>query len=228
MQKFYAILFFCCLFFNLTEICRCQTRYGTELGANILTTVDSRNNILYTGIDNRIKADYSEFDVSYEYILKVNNGLVFPDSIWYISIPDRPGNARFLICGVRNSDTVLFGYRYFEVRNVPDPLLSVDTLRLKEEDVISKSHFLNCDSIYIFISDDIIGSEKWFKIIRFTLGYVYGGYYVEHTNNTNILSRETKEIILTIGPTKEIIIKPVVEGEGNLIKELPIYRLILY
>jgi hypothetical protein len=194
----------------------------------VLLAVDSRNNILYAGIDNRIIADYSGFEVNYEYILKVNNGIVFPDSIYQIIIPDRPGNARFLLYGARDNDTVLFGYRYFEVRNVPDPLLAVDTLRLKEEDVISKNHFLNCDSLYIFISDDIIGAEKWFRIIRFTLGYVYGGYYVEHTNNTSILSRETKEIILTIGPTKEIIIKPVVEGEGKLIKELPIYRLILY
>ena len=228
MLKSYMILFLVSIFFSLTEISKCQTRYGSELRDSVLIAVDSRNDILYAGIDNRIKADYSGFEADYEYILKVNNGIVFHDSIYYISIPDRPGNARFLVFGIRNNDTVLYGYRYFEVRNVPDPLLALDTIRLKEEDVISKSHFLNCDSIYIFISDDIIGAEKWFRIIRFTLGYLYGGYYVEYTNNTNLLSRKTKEIILTIGPTKEIIIKPVVEGEGKLIKELPIYRLTLY
>ena len=228
MSKFYIIIFIGILFFSLTEISRCQTRYGNELNDSVLVAIDSRNNILYSGIDNRIITDYSEFDENYEYILQVNNGLVFPDSNYYISIPDRPGDARFLVLGLRNNDTVLIGYRYFEVRNVPDPLLAIDTLRLQEEDVISKNHFLNSDSIDIFISDDIIGSGNWFRIIKFTLGYLYGGYYVEHTNNTNIISRETKQIIYTIGPTKEIIIKPVVEGEGKLIKELPIFRLTLY
>jgi hypothetical protein len=228
MLKFYMILFLGSLFFSLTEISKCQTRYGNELGDSVLIAIDSRNNILYTGIDNRIITDYSRFEENCEYTLKVNNGIVFSDSIYYISVPDRPGDARFLVLGIRDNDTALIGYRYFEVRNVPEPLLAVDTLRLKEEDVISKNHLLNCDSLNIFISDDIIGSESWFKIVKFTLGYVYGGYYVEHVNNTNKLSRETKQIIYTIGPTKEIIIKPVVKGEGKLIKELPIFRLTLY
>lgn len=228
MSKSYIIIFIGSLFFSLTEISRCQTRYGNELNNSVLVAIDSRNNILYSGIDNRLITDYSKFDETYEYILQVNNGIVFPDSNCYISIPDRPGDARFLVLGLMDNDTVLIGYRYFEVRNVPDPLLAIDTLRLQEEDVISKNHFLNSDSLYIFISDDIIGSGNWFRIIKFTLGYLYGGYYVEHTNNTNIISRETKQIIYAIGPTKEIIIKPVVEGEGKLIKELPIFRLTLY
>ena len=222
------IIFIGSLFFSHTEFTKCQTRYGNELNDSILIAIDSRNNILYSGIDNRIKTDFSKFEENYEYTLKVNNGIVFSDSNYYISIPDRPGDARFLLLGLRDNDTVLIGYRYFEVRNVPDPLHAIDTLRLQEEDVISKNHFLNSDSLDIFISDDIIGSGDWFRIIKFTLGYVYGGYYVEHTNNTNIISRETKKIIYTLGPAKEIIIKPVVEGEGKLIKELPIFRITLY
>ncbi len=228
MLKSYMILFLVSLFLSLTEISKCQTRYGNELNDSVLVAIDSRNNILYTGIDNYIIADFSKFEENYEYIIKVNNGIVFSDSNYYVAIPDRPGDARFLVLGIRDNDTVLIGYRYFEVRNVPEPLLAIDTLRLKEEDVISKNHFLNSDSLDIFISDDIIGSETWFRIIKFTLGYLYGGYYVEHTNDTKIISRETKQIIYTIGPTKEIIIKPVVEGEGKLIKELPIFRLTLY
>ncbi len=213
---------------NLSEISKCQTRYGNELSDSVFIAVDSRNNILYTGIDNYIENDFSKFEDGYEYIIKVNNGIVFPDSNNYVAIPDRPGNARFLVYGLQNGDTTLIGYKYFRVKNVPEPRLAVDTLRLKEEDTINKSHFLNSDSLNIFISEDIIGSENWFRIIKFTLGYVYGGYYVEHTNNTNVISQETKQIIFTIGPTKEIIIKPVVKATGKLTKELPIYRLTLY
>ena len=228
MPKSYMILFLGSLLFSLTAASKCQTRYGNELSDSVFIAIDSRNNILYTGIDNYIKTDYSEFEDNYEYILKVNNGMVFPDSNFCIAIPDRPGNARFLVFGLRDDDTTLIGYKYFEVKNIPEPLLAIDTLKLKQEDVINKNHFLNSDSLNIFISEDIIGSENWFKIIRFTLGYVYGGYYVEHTNNTNIVSQETKQIIYTIGPTKEIIIKTVVKASGEVTRELPIYRLTLY
>lgn len=228
MPKSCMILILGSLFINLTATLKCQTRYGNELSDSVFIAIDSRNNILYTGIDNYIKYDYSKFEDRYEYILKVNNGIVFPDSNYYVAIPDRPGNARFLVFGLKDSDTTLLGYKYFKVKNIPEPLLAIDTLRLKEEDVINKNHFLNSDSLNIYISEDIIGSENWFKIVKFTLGYVYGGYYVEHTNNTNILSQETKQIIFTIGPTKEIIIKPVVKATGSLIRDLPIYRLTLY
>lgn len=228
MPKSCMILILGSLFINLTATLKCQTRYGNELSDSVFIAIDSRNNILYTGIDNYIKYDYSKFEDGYEYILKVNNGIVFPDSNYYVAIPDRPGNARFLVFGLKDSDTTLLGYKYFKVKNIPEPLLAIDTLRLKEEDVINKNHFLNSDSLNIYISEDIIGSENWFKIVKFTLGYVYGGYYVEHTNNTNILSQETKQIIFTIGPTKEIIIKPVVKATGSLIRDLPIYRLTLY
>ncbi len=228
MLKFYMKIFLGSILFSLAGTSLCQTRYGSELSDSILIAVDSRKNILYTGMDNRIITDYSKFDPGNVYVLRVNNGMVFSDGIYHVAIPDRPGNARFLVLGIKDNDTVLIGYRYFEVRNIPGPLLAIDTLRLKEEDIVSKNHFINSDSIKIFISDDIIGSENWFKVVRFTLGYLYGGYYVEYTNNTNKITRETKEIIYSLGPTKEIIIKPVVEGVGELMMELPIYRLTLY
>jgi hypothetical protein len=228
MQKPCLTLLSGALFLCLAHISECQTRYGGELGVSILTAVNSRNNILYAGIDNEICVDYSGLGDDIEYVLTVNNGIVFPESPDYIAIPDRSGKARFLVFGIKGTDTTLIGYRYFQVENIPEPLLVIDSLMVKENDMVSKQHFLNSDSLGIFISDDIVGAEDWFKIIKFTLGYVYGGYYVEHTNNTNKISRETKQIIYTIGPSKEIIIKPTVEGEGNLIKDLPIFRLTLY
>ncbi len=228
MQKPCLTILLGVLFLGLPGISGCQTRYGGELGDSILTAVNSRSNILYTGIDNEIWVNYSGLGVYNEYLLTVNNGIAFPDSFRYISIPDRAGKARFLVFGIKGTDTTLIGYRYFLVENIPEPLLYIDSLLVKRNGMVSKQHFLNSDSLGIFISDDIVGAEDWFKIIKFTLGYIYGGYYVEHTNNTNKISRETKQIIYTIRPSKEIIIKPIVEGEGKLIKELPIFRLTLY
>ncbi len=228
MQKPCLAILLGAFFLGLSRFSVCQTRYGGELCDSILTAVNSRNNILYAGIDNEIYMDYSGLGDDIEYVLTVNNGIVFPESSNYVAIPDRSGKARFLVFGIKGNDTTLIGYRYFQVENIPEPLLVIDSLLVKENDMVSKQHFLNSDSLGIFISDDIIGAEDWFKIIKFTLGYVYGGYYLEHTNNTNKISRETKQIIYTIGPSKEIIIKPTVEGEGKLIIELPIFRLTLY
>ena len=228
MKKLCIKILLGALFLGFTPASMCQTRYGGELGDSILTAVNSRSNILYAGMDNEIYVDYSGLGIYTEYLLAVNNGVVFPDSTCYISIPDRAGKARFLVFGINGTDSTLIGYRYFQVENIPEPMLYIDSLLVKRDDMVSKQHILNSDSLGIFISDDIIGAESWYKTIRFTLGYVYGGYYVEYTNNTNMISREAKQIIYTIGPSMEIIIKPIVEGEGRLIKELPIFRLTLY
>jgi hypothetical protein len=228
MLKHYIKILLGTLFLGFAAASMGQTRYGGELGDSILTAVNSRSNILYAGIDNEISVDYSGLGIYAEYLLTVNNGVVLPDSTCYISIPDRNGKARFLVFGINGNDSTLIGYRYFQVENVPEPLLYIDSLLVKRNDMVSKQHFLNSDSLGIFISDDIIGAEDWYKTIRFTLGYVYGGYYVEYTNNTNLISHEAKQIIYTIAPSMEIVIKPIIEGEGSLIKELPIFRLKLY
>jgi hypothetical protein len=223
-QIIYLIVVFCCI----NQVSVSQTRYGEELGDSILLIENSRNDFLYVGIDNVIKINYPKLEGSDEYILKVNNGEVIADSIYYISIPKRQGKARFLLYKKENSDSILVGYKYFVVRNVPDPSLAFDNFRVTKGDTVRKSDLLNSEYINIYISSDIINSENWFKIKEFTLGYEYGSYYYEHTNNTNRISYETKQVINTLGPTKEIVIKPIVEGEGGLIKELPIYRLILF
>lgn len=228
MQKTCLIILCISIFLCLAPVSECQTRYGGELPDSILIAVNSRNNILYTGIDNEIWVDYSGLGEYNKYILIVNNGIVFPYDNNYIAMPERTGKARFLLFGINGLDSTLIGYTYFQVNNIPEPMLVIDSVLVKENDMVNKQHFLNSESLDIFISDDIIGAENWFKILEFTLGYVYGGYYVEHTNKSNKISRKTKQIIYTIGPSKEIIIKPIVEGEGNLIKELPIFRLTLY
>jgi len=228
MTRIYQIIFLIIVFSGINQNAACQTRYGEELADSILLALNSRNNFLYVGIDNKIRINYLKLEESGEYILKVNNGIILSDSADYLSIPKRPGKARFLLFKKENSDIELIGYKYFPVKNIPEPLLSIDTIRVMEKDIINKSILLNSDSINIYITSDIQDAENWFKVIKFTLGYEYGGYYVEHTNITNRISYETKQIINTLGPAKEIIIKPTVKGEGNLIKELPIYRLTLY
>ena len=115
MKKLCIKILLGALFLGFTPASMCQTRYGGELGDSILTAVNSRSNILYAGMDNEIYVDYSGLGIYTEYLLAVNNGVVFPDSTCYISIPDRAGKARFLVFGINGTDSTLIGYRYFQV-----------------------------------------------------------------------------------------------------------------
>ncbi len=228
MSKICRIILLIVLLSGINQIILCQSRYGDELEDKALKAVNSKGGFLYVGMDNLIKINYSNPDEAGEYFITANNGKVFRDSLDFISIPVRTGKARVLLYRTEGYDSVLVGYKFFTVKNIPEPMLTFDDVKVKERDIISKRHLLDTKRLNIFISNDIIGSERWFRVIKYTFGYEYGGYYVEHTNESGEISIKTKQIINTLGPSREIIFKPVVAGEGQLILELPIYRLTLY
>ena len=93
---------------------------------------------------------------------------------------------------------------------------------------IPKSLLMDCDSLSIFFTDDLPGSNAWIQITEFTLGYNYGGFHVSFLNPSNHILFETKEIINRLGPEHEISIRVKVKSIGKIIKELPIYRLTIY
>jgi hypothetical protein len=228
MSVFSRIILLATLLSGINCITICQSRYGDELDDRALRAVTSRGDFLYVGMDNIIKIYYSNPEDVLEYFITANNGILVRDSLDFLSIPVRKGRARFLLYKKDGSDSILLGYKFFFVKNIPKPMLTFDTVKVKERDMISKRHLLDTKKLNIFVSDDIIGSERWFKVVKYTFGYEYGGYYVEHTINSGELALKTKQIINTLGPSREIIIKPVVENVGELMLELPIYRLTLY
>lgn len=228
MSVFSRIILLATLLSGLTQVTICQSRYGDALDDRALRAVTSRGDFLYVGMDNIIKINYSNPVDVLEYFITANNGILVRDSLDFLSIPIRKGRARFLLYRKDGADSILLGYKFFTVKNIPKPKLTFDNVNVNERDTISKRHLLDTKRLNIFVSNDIIGSERWFKVIKYTFGYEYGGYYVEHTNNSGELSLKTKQIVNTLGPSREIIIKPVVEGEGQLMLELPIYRLTLY
>lgn len=205
-----------------------QYRYGENLGDSVLFAARSVKNQLYVGIDNPLVLNIGAEKLPENYSLSSSNGIVFFDSTEFVTIPSRSGISRIIVSEIKNNDTILVGYRFFKVINVPDPMLRIDTLIFSEEDNVYRHFLLNADSLGIFFTNDIPGSENWFRIIRYTIGYIYGGLYRSYEFKGNKISNKVKEIINTLGPGKEIIIKPYVEGEGNLNKELPIYRLKIY
>ncbi len=91
-----------------------------------------------------------------------------------------------------------------------------------------KKTLLNCDSLAVYVSNDIIGSENWLTISEFLIGYNYGGFHVSHLNITNKLNDKTRQILTYMGPEREISIKLTVESEGKVFRRLPIYKITIY
>lgn len=210
----------------ITGVVNAQYKYGKSLEDSSVIATGSKKNYLYAGIDNILKLNLP--GPAEEYLLTTNNGIIFFDESGYTTIPERSGKARIIVSKKEGADTNIMGYNFFTVKNLPDPLLMIDTLVFSEKDTIMKRTLLSADSLNIIFSQDIIGSEKWLKILNYNIGYVYGGFYKSYNCQGNLINNKIKFMINNLGPGKDIIIKIFAESEGQMTKELPIYRLVLY
>ncbi len=206
-----------------------QSRHGKPLSQNTIISLTSKKGILYNGIDNLMQLDQSELFEYDTLLLFTNNGYIIKDTLnRYLCYPEKVGTLWLTINSVLNNDTSMVGFKYFSVENIPDPLLTLNDQPIETPITLSKASLHNCDSLGIFFSDDIAGSEYWMTITEFSLGYSYGGFYVSHNNPGNKFSSTTKNIISRLGPEREISIRPFVLSEGKVFKQLPIYRIKIY
>jgi hypothetical protein len=226
LKSLIAIAFILSIFNNKVFT---QGRYGIELDNSLIITLKSRNRIVYKGIDNIIKVDAS-LKVKYDTVIYYcNNGILLSEEVnTLLIIPSRLGNVKVALYGILGSDTAIIGYTTFAVQAVPEPHLTINEKPITTNSTIPKEVLLQCDSIGVMYSKDIIGSEKWLKVVSFDLGYNYGGFYVSHDNHSNKLSKEIKRIIDQVSPGHEIGILPFVESEGGIVKRLPVYRISVY
>jgi len=231
VKKYFCLLLVHALLMILPVKCllKAQGRYGSQLPINAIISLSSRKGFLYCGIDNYLQVDYSLATGCDSFILCSTNGLLLNDTLdKFISIPERSGNARLSIHCLIDKDTFTLGYRYFTVIYVPNPCLTLNDRPISSPISLSKYAFLSCDSLGIYFSDDIYGSENWMRITDFTIGYNYGEFYISHLNITNKITAQTREIINRLGPDHEISIMFRVESQGKIQKQLPIYRINLY
>jgi hypothetical protein len=206
-----------------------QVRQGRQLEAGSIVSLTSKKGILYNGIDNTLAVDTSLYGDADGIIVKSNNGILVHDTCnRYLCIPDKLGTMWLSLYAVKGFDTSKIGFKYFSVINIPEPLLTINDRPVKTPSDISKSELLHCDSLGVYFTDDIPGSQNWMTITEFSLGYSYGGFYVEHVNPSNKFTRETIIILNRIGPDRVISIRAKVKAEGKIMKPLPIYRLTLY
>jgi len=208
---------------------KAQGRFGTELPSGAITSLTSVNGYLYNGIDNYLCIDNAMFFQCDTLLLSATNSFISCDTIGkYLIIPEQAGDIRLTLHCINSDDTLLLGYKFITVHNLPEPFMTLNNLPISTFTSISKSSLLASDSIGIYLSDDIIGSESWFRIIDFTIGYNYGEFHVSHLNISNKLSQQTKELINGLGPDHEISIRINAESVGEIRKRLPIYRIKLY
>lgn len=206
-----------------------QYRYGNELKDVDFKILSSRGGNLYSGIDNYILVSSEIINNLDSLYIESTNGKIFADSGQiYLLIPDRPGKVRLTLYSIADQDTSVIGYKHFLVKRVPDPQLVVGNTLVEVKDTLMKKTLLNCDSLSVYISYDIIGSEQWLKISEFLIGYNYGGFHVSHLNRSSILNDKTRQLITYMAPDREISIKLTVESEGKVFSRLPIYKITLY
>jgi len=227
MKLCYLLLYL--LVFNFEGRVYAQFRYGDELKDVDFRILSSRGGHLYSGIDNYIKVS-SEIINNFEDIyIESSNGDIFADSGQiYLLIPIRPGKVRLTLYSIAGRDTSVLGYKNFPVKRVPEPQLIVGNTMVNVIDTLMKRTLLDCDSLSIYFSYDIIGSEQWLKIDEFLIGYNYGGFHVSHLNQSCILNDKTKQLITYMAPDREISIKLTVESEGKVYRQLPIYKITIY
>lgn len=209
-------------------ILQAQSRYGKLLDSNFLHILSSKKGVLYSGIDNFIEINPPDSIKNSILYFSANNGIMLKDEQNYLVIPKRSGKIRIMAYLINGNDTLIYGHRYLNVERVPEPKLKINQLILDEKGYLLKSELLKCDSLEIIFDPDIIGSETWYKVQSFTIGYSYGSFYKSYFNNGNIPSSRTRRIISRISPGKKIVIRTKAEGEGNVVMDLPIYRLTIY
>lgn len=205
-----------------------QGRLGILLEKNSIQCISTKSGSLYSGIDNYIRISDS-LRVNYSNLaLKTSNGTAEKDSNdLFLVIPAKPGRIRLTVL-VSDDDTTAVGYEYLQVKPVPEPKLMLNSLKIDSRVELPKSLLMDCDSLSVFFTNDIPGSDLWLQITEFTLGYNYGGFHVSFPNPSNHILYETKEIINRLGPEHEISIRVKVNAEGKVMKELPIYRITIY
>lgn len=192
-----------------------------------LIAENSKNNRLYAGIDNPLNINLNQqgFD---SLQITTNNGQVLKDSSYFICIPHRSGRARLQLVGYRKNDTILLKTANLLVNSVPGAELKLGDKLIKDTKRITKEELINIGAFQIYFNDDIINYEDWFIIHDITFGYTIGGYFHRHINEGYQLSQETIKFIQELKEGSKITLKVRIEGQGKVLKTLPLYTTWIY
>jgi hypothetical protein len=187
-------------------------------------SLTSISNKLYLGIDNYIFIDSSRYSDS-NFLYTIDNGHLLKDSFLLIAIPHRLPVAQITCFRMSDSDTLVHKTFRLPVHYAPQPIVMVGNEKINNNAAINKNLLLQNKGLDIYISNDIVGAEKWFSVNRFSIGYVFGGVYKTFDSDGAYFSNEMKHLISKMPPGSPFRMKVYLESNGLIQKELPIYNL---
>jgi hypothetical protein len=204
-----------------------QTRYGFLLPDSAIYSVTSLSNTLYVGIDNRLHMDNSLWTHYDSIAFKCNNGHLLLDSTYFV-IPSRAGNLRIEVHGYVNGKKDTLGFSRFKVLPLPAPKIVFGSTIIDDSMRINNEIFIQADSLYIALSDDIPASKNWIEVREFSIGYNYGGYFIEETSESNAITKEMKAFIAKYGTGKWFSVKVITQSGDALLLTNPMYKVFFY
>lgn len=211
---------------NISLSIYAQDSVNVTVDKRFIDVVNSKQNILYQGIDNPLKINTENNE---NLIIKTNNGIVYKDNGVFVAIPSKIHETELKIFETNeNQDTILIYRAFLQTIRFPMPLLKLGDKVFDEMKEIDRNFLIQCDTIGIFFTDDIIGIENWYKITSYSFGYIYGNHYISFDINGNILDINTKKRLLSLSSGTEIIIRVTIISNSNISIKRPIFRAILY
>ena len=224
MAKQFSILFICLLF---TQANYGQWRYGKLLADSSIHSITSISNTLYVGIDNDLSLNLAIPDAVDTLLLRTNNGRIIYNN-GYVVIPNRAGKLRVEVHTQTDGRIDTVGFYRFKVLPLPFPKVAFDTTIIEENMLISKEAFINADSLYITITNDIPDSRNWVVINEFSIGYNYGGYFIEKSSRSNAITDEMRDLVAIEGAGRTFSIKVITQSATSLLLTHPMYRVMFY
>jgi len=214
MSRLFLLFFYCFVFFAMGSSSEIQIK-----------AINSRANILYVGIDNELSI--RGISDTRNLLLEIDNGMIIRDNQRFYAIPKKPGDAKISLYRKSESGKEFIKDQILQVNPFPKPRLKINGVIVGQDESIPKAMLMHSDSLGlgIYYTDDIIGIESWYKVASFTMGYVYGNHYMSKRGRGNRLNDECKELLKTVPPNSELVIRMIIESNDIITETRPIFRI---
>jgi hypothetical protein len=197
-----------------------------EKSGDTILAANSINNILYIGIDNIIELNH--VGPADQLIMTTDNGRIYKEENAFVSIPKTKGASKLQLYRATEQDTVLIKEEKFPTLYLQEPIVTLDTVKTRGMKEVSKQFMLQCDSVGIYITDDIVDIDSWYTVTGFTFGYVYGSHFISTYNRGKQINDKVKGYIKNMPPGHELTIRVELITEWELSIKGPVFRATIY
>ncbi|WP_340113718.1 M56 family metallopeptidase [Maribellus mangrovi] len=185
---------------------------GQNESSTVIAVEPVRMNVLYVGVDNPIKIAASGYDAS-DLTASIDNGKISGKNGEYEVRPKEPGSA---IVSVMSKGKEI-QKTTFRVKALPDPVAKVSG---KKGGDIKKQELMMANEVVAEMEDFIFDSS--FDIVEFKISAAINGYLQESKSNSNLFTKEQKEIIARTGDGFKVYIEGIkCTGPDGILRDVP-------